>query len=173
MTIAMLWFALGASIVVQIPEAPPQTPPGFVRIDGSASPEALPDWLVWQNAFSTLALAELQPAIRDILALDVAEGELIEREARLQRERDFACIERLERIQHRLEGTGAVLDATHPEVRGNILRCRQETLDAADRVLAGLSDNGRSSVEMWLRRVRGGIGALVPEDDLQFFRLPR
>jgi hypothetical protein len=54
-----------------------------------------------------------------------------------------------------------------------VIQCRQENLDASDRLLSKMTPEGRVGLERWVMEARSGVSAVVHEENLKYFRPPR
>ena len=164
------------------PVAPPQplvwekTPPGMTEIDGAKNPELIPDHLIWHMTFNRLAeirrrgeeadLADLLPLSKeDLAALYV--------EAMNQRGRDESCEKRYRTMEAELARAKASTETADTALDDVLIGCRSLVLEAADRVLDQMSEDGRRLLENYHERRRRSASALVSNRELKNFRLPR
>jgi hypothetical protein len=173
----VIWKALvavlGAGTGVDVGQPMASFQKDMVLIDGRKEPHRLPEWLVWEESFRTLALTSKDPRSAFRLGppeLTPEETEVIYREALAQAERDRQCLKR----QHDLAATMKELPpSTHPDVKRITIDCRWRTLEARDRVLHALSAESALVVHAWVSRARAAITSYVPKGELDFFWLPQ
>lgn len=156
-----------------IPTVASAVPGGMVEIDGAKTPDALPDYVVWTqglSAFSIIKRDNIVTAMQETrlsdadLALALAEGER-------QDKRDTECADRTRPIAESMRGQK--VEKIEAAVRPEVLKCRWAVLDAADRLLASMSPDGRIALTAWIMDRRKGIKVYVPKSDLEFFKQPR
>ncbi len=147
----------------------------MVTIDGSKNPELLPEWLVWQMSFRTLALIEHEdaPAFKQDLILSDADKRLLYREASQQRERDRQCFASLDQRHKELAAAGVEPDAMQKDLQGREVQCRWQVLEARDRVLEALGPEARASLLNWVAQERAAIRTTVSAAGLAHFRRPQ
>lgn len=154
----------------------PQVPEGTIKIEGSEHPEQIPDHWVWRAAFLKLATFKQEgqeASLESVLPLSEADAKVIYKEASLQLRRDDECLRAIQAKQTELSESRASPDASQRALDELTIECRVKDLDAADRVLDALSEEGRTSLQAWLERKRRGMTAFVPSRDRETFRLPR
>lgn len=152
---------------------PGQVPPGFIELDGSKSPESIPDWTAWQGTLRLLADASENSTSRFYadLELSATERERVVTVALAQNDRDRACEQRMIALGDRLKG----VDVAHVQAvsEQELIRCRVESLRAADALLAELSPASGRRLQRLVDEMRASTRVLVPRDGLAHFRRPR
>lgn len=165
---------LGGVLLMQSPES--KAPPGVVKIDGETHPERIPDHWVWRAAFRFLTEIQRTNQQADIslgLPLSAADAAVLYREAAAQASRDATCQARVDTKKQAMEAEHAKPDAIGDAIRSLLVECNAAVLDAADRVVDALSEEGRVACHVWLERRRRSTTLLVPESDLKVYALPR
>lgn len=160
-------FPHGQTAVVPRFSNPP--PSERLEIDGSKNPELIPQWNVWAMAFR-LALRSTPDGIPRILGLTPAEAELLVVQAQADAKADRECRDGVLRLKPLL-GVAPVTDI-NDKTRQIQLTCRQKTLDARDRLLAGVRPEASAAIVMWVESLKGGIQISVPKKELEHFRRP-
>jgi hypothetical protein len=143
---------------------------GMIEISGQKNPLDIPEYAMWRHVFAGLALIDkvnILP-LRSGLPLSPPDAALVYGAAHEAVAANERCLGRQERIDRSLapQDHQAALNSL-------ILGCRQETLDRADRLVAGLTAEGAVSLRTWASDRRKEITAFVPRDGLEFFRRPR
>lgn len=151
-------------------------PPGTVAIVGHDHPERIPDHWLWRSVF--LKLSEISRSgqrgdLAHALPLSAADAQVLYMEAGQQGRRDDDCDRALQLRRDELKE-----QRLSPEVEARALDdvtigCRTRDLDAAERVLDAISEEGRVVLQAWLDEQRRGMTILVPERDVRVFKLPR
>jgi hypothetical protein len=147
----------------------------IVEISGEKTPEQLPEYLVWKIGLRALAAIKkqnIEPAVEE-LGLSPPDGEFVFAEGRAQQERDRDCFERQERLTTMLRAAEAKAERIVAETRAIVLECRWATLEAKERMLAGLSPDAQMAVNAWVLNQRRQINVTVHRAELEFFRQPR
>jgi len=145
-----------------------------VVIDGSKTPEQIPDYLLWEMGFRELS--ELKSRNMDIalatLVLSQRDHDFVFAAADAQRARDGACSAEQRNARAALgpDAKPAALDRALKEV---VLRCRWRNLDARDELFSSLTDEGRAALTAWSENVRRTIKSYLSKSDLDFYRQPR
>jgi len=144
----------------------------FVEIDGSKSPQDVPEWLAWETSFRMLALARSKgsTAVPASLGLTAAEAEMLFKEADGQVTRDNACQKRVERLKSL--GMEKV-QVINEETKTIQLDCRSKTLQARDRLLGALSPEGQTALVAWVNNAKAGIRIRVPRAEWEHYRRPQ
>ena len=152
---------------------PGQVPPGFVELDGSKSPESIPDWTAWEGTLRLLADASENRSSQFYAELQLSgtERERVVKVALAQNDRDRACEQRLIALGDRLKS----VDAAHVQALSEqeLIRCREESLQAADALLAALSPASAHRLRRLVDEMRASTRVLVPRDGLAHYRRPR
>jgi hypothetical protein len=150
-------------------------PPGYVEIDGSRTPEKIPQYEVWRRSLRTLAEAHRKDLkwMQESLPVAAEDATAIYAEALAQQQRDDRCWARQEARKVALLASGADHDAAYNGLKPIVLACREEVIAARDRLLAALSDEGRAALTLWVDQRRAGMRILVPKQDLEFFTRPQ
>lgn len=147
-------------------------------------PDQIPVHALWQNAFGTLTDAKQRGLGKPLLmgadghytplALNDKEMAILMKEASLQPKRDEVCLARQQHVMNRLtEGGKKPADYGNAEILTIQIECRQETLDAAARVEAALSEDGRAALEAWFAQMRQNATIQIYENELEHYRRPR
>lgn len=145
----------------------------FIEIDGSKTPEQIPEHLSWATGFNTIGylrekkvtdgpmtfLLQLSPVDSDVLLAEVAR----------HKERSVKCQERGERLAE----TIADLEKLEQEMKANTLECRIKLLEAKDLMLTRMSPDGAAVLTNWILDERRKIKSRILKSDLEFYRLPR
>lgn len=164
----------GAGARQQVAELKPgEPPPGFIEIDGSKSPESIPDWTAWQSTLRLLADASANPTSQFYVELGLTDAERarVVETALAQNDRDQACEQRMMALGQRLAGVdeAQVLSLSQQEQ----IRCRVAVLDAADALVASLSPASARRLRALVDEMRASTRVMVPRDGLAHFRRPR
>jgi hypothetical protein len=170
---------VSASPIAQAPEKAPeqvQGLPGMTEIDGGKNPELIPDHLIWRTTF--VRLAEIrrrgeEADLTDLLPLSKADLATVYTEVMKQRGRDEGCEARYRAREAVLKSERASASAADAALDEILIECRTEVLDAADRVLDAVSDEGRQVLLDYHESHRRSTSVLVPQSQLRNFRLPR
>lgn len=152
---------------------PGQVPPGFIELDGSKSPESIPDWTAWEGTLRLLADASGNSTSQFYaeLQLSASERERVVKVALEQNDRDRACEQRMIALGDRLKGVDAARVQGMSEQE--LIRCRVESLQAADALLAALSPASARRLRRLVDEMRASTRVLVPREGLAHYRRPR
>ena len=178
-----MWTMFGlAVLIVASPPWLPQAMPAqddVVVIDGHKDPSKIPQWVAWEDGFSTWASWSgrdngFTHDLRE--GLTSAELAVIDREAAGQQTRRADA----GRDEQALRAEAADVDLTdHARVEAlNVklqeatLRYRRATLAARDRVLAALSPAAQGLLQQWVDDSRSTIVIRVPKSELAWWRAP-
>jgi hypothetical protein len=148
----------------------------MVVIDGREHPERIPDHWLWRSAFlklAEIAKAGVQGDLSRALSLSAADAEGLYREAGLQARRDDDCAAAMQARKDELQEQRVPPEEAARAIDDVTIGCRVRDLDAADRVVDGLSEEGRIALQEWLDQQRRGMTVFVPEREVGLFRLPR
>jgi hypothetical protein len=147
----------------------------LIEIDGKKNPEQIPEWLLWRESLRSVASAKANDfkLVKATLGLSEPDMGLLDKEAELQFKRDDECQKRQEVQRDELAARGEGIPAIYAQLKTVILGCRTRTLDARDRILAGLTPEGQSKVLAWVNDRRPAIRAFVAKSDLEYFKLPQ
>ena len=156
-----------------------QTAPKMVVIDGSKTPDEIPQYLMWESAFRIFT--RLSPVD------DLPEGSGIDIQAFLPR-REWLAVLAEAKVQVaaqeacRTAGT-ARLDELRKLKRSNseiyedlanvAVACREESITSGERLASRLSQSGRDYLLRWVRESRKSMSLEIAESELAFFRRPR
>ena len=154
----------------------PQAPrPDLIVISGATEPEKLPEYLVWRNAFDILANAVQadRKIVLDSLKLTSSDREATHKEATAEAVREQECRVKQERVFQQAKKANLPLEKSTEQISFVVLECRYQVLDAKERLLAGLSLEGRAELERWVLERRRGMKVFVQKHELEFFRKPR
>jgi len=129
-------------------------PEGFVEIDGKNTPEKIPDYLAWEGTFRTLRVAAKGETrgVRSTLHLSREDDVLVDNVVAAQRRRDDACEARQKETLDSMAAAKADKASIRTELYRIVVACRQQTLDAADQLLATMSAEGRVELETWVQQ---------------------
>jgi hypothetical protein len=166
---------VSASPIAQTPEKV-QGLPGMTEIDGGKNPELIPDHLIWRTTF--VRLAEIrrrgeEADLADLLPLSKADLATLYTEVMKQRGRDEDCEARYRAKEAVLKTERTPASAAEAALDEILIDCRTQVLDAADRVLDAVSDEGRQILLDYHESHRRSTSVLVPQSQLKNFRLPR
>jgi hypothetical protein len=155
-------------------QGPPAAKAKVVVLDGSATPEAIPDHWVWRDAFYFLEMAKRRDlaVVFERLALPERELAILLAEAVAQPARDEACARRIETRREALVAQGVKADALAQAFADDTLECRQRDLEARDRVLRALGPDSQVQVRAWIEEHRRTLKVTVPADELELFKRP-
>lgn len=154
-------------------------PPGYIEFNGFKDPDAIPMHSAWDAAFRSLQSDKRSghPRIR----LSPADEALVYAEADAQTSRDERCLERQRAKLDEIEK----VHGEHPQMRPDQLAltnaalkelrigCRQEVLEAGERLLARMTPQGRATLHRFVLERRRTMSMFVPIEDLATYRLPR
>jgi hypothetical protein len=169
------WLVLLCSIPWQTGYLPIASP-RIIEIDGARNPELIPDYMVWEFSFRMLARTstdETRSGRLSIVKLSTADTITLYRVADEQLKSQSECLEkiRIRNADHRAaHWASAAIDRDGKSV---LLQCRQESLDAADALLASLSPAGRTEMTKWIQEKKKGIAITLLDDGEGFWRRPR
>lgn len=154
---------------------PPQKATEMVTIDGSKNPELIPEWLVWQETFKTLALVANKEGslFKEGLVLSDKEAALLYGEAGQQTERERRCFASLDQRHKELSAAGVKPEVMQKDLQDREVDCRWKTLEARDRVLKGLGPDGQASLLTWTQDVRRSIKSTVSQAGLAHYKRPQ
>jgi hypothetical protein len=172
-TVSMSVGLLGAQ---SAPYKQEDTPAGKVYvIVGSEHPEGIPEHSYWRHSFHKLAnIKKLNSTDRlDAIGLSAKELALVMKTAADQDQRDLDCKKSMTEKQDALKDQHASADAINQVYFDVTLECRYNDLAARDRLLEGLSPEGREQLVAWVQRTRRGMTVYVPVNELEFFRRPQ
>ena len=148
-----------------------------VVVDGSQTPEAIPEWLAWESGFQTLLLVRERPDstftsdLRQVLAED--EMAALMRGAEQQRAAHARATEATARLRERLAADPGESEAVAQDLRNVNLRYRRAVLAARDEALGRLRPPAQSAVLAWIGEVRTTIRFTVPKSELEKLRMPQ
>lgn len=149
-------------------------PPGWVEIDGAKHPELVPDHAAWQSLFGELRLLKKRGWTKDVVSLQglpAAEEALIYSTADQQYLAHQSCDERVGRAR------AALSDQSPANIerflQAETLKCREDTLGFADRLLAQLSPESQHGLLLELEQTRRRITTAMPKHDLDHWMRPR
>jgi hypothetical protein len=156
-------------------QVPGSSRPDVVVIKGVKDPQLIPEYLMWRNAFDVLNQASRHNKKFVLHALDLPETDkrIVVIEARAQGEREVACQERQTRRVEALKAADTSMEGINKELQQIALACRQEVLDAKDRVMRLLSPESQLILQTWAEERRSGLTVYVFKHEMEWFRLPR
>ncbi len=145
-------------------------PPEWVHIDGSKNPELIPEWSIWQRGFLILARSAELPTVI-LRQFTPEELELLKRETAEELRRDAVCQRRVLDLRPLLATERMrVIDERTKAIQ---LECRQDTLDAHDRLLARLRSEAQFALTDWMEALRTGTRVSIPRKELPHYLKPR
>jgi hypothetical protein len=151
------------------PAASAQPELEIVHVDGSRSPELIPQWSVWGYVFRIVSGGPRQLPTSVLTLVSKEEEALVIREADAVQTIDAACQSRLVRAAARRDETIAAIDA---RVREISLDCRRETLRARDRLLAALNPEAAAALAAFAESTKAGTSIALPKKDLARYLEP-
>lgn len=156
-------------------QVPGSARPDVVVIKGAKDPQLIPEYLMWRNAFDVLNQASRHNKnfVLNALKLPEADKRIVVTEARAQGEREIACQERQTRRMEALKAADTPMAGVNKEVQQIALACRQEVLDAKDRVMRLLPPESQWILQAWAEERRSGLTVYVFKHEMEWFRLPR
>jgi hypothetical protein len=152
-------------------------PPGYIVIDGSTTPEQIPEHIMWSSGFDAIVLLKEKqwtdhgPLGDLLLQLPKGDIDLLYAEVAIHKERRERCHEKGRRIYTSMQGQE--VPKIEAAMKANTLGCRQEVLDSADRLLSRMSLDGRIALTNWMLNERTKVKSMMAKSELEFFRLPR
>jgi Xaa-Pro aminopeptidase len=155
----------------------PQTAASMVVVDGSQTPEAIPEWLAWESGFQTLLLVGDRPGssfttdLREVLSED--EMVALQRAAEQQRRAHTRAAEATEKLRQRLAADPEDGQAVAQQLHDVNLRYRRAVLAAREQALGRLGAQAQAAILAWIGEVRTTIRFTVPKSELEQFRMPQ
>jgi hypothetical protein len=153
--------------------------PNAIEIDGSKSPELIPEYLVWSYAFHFLHNQRSNPRVVDslkhrYLPMPAADYELLWRTVAKvnEREADHYKVQK-ETFDLAMNAPEGEKRRRRDEFRDSVVQMRQDILDLADDLMKQLSPQGRTALEAWKESRRATITATVPRNEMDYFKRPR
>jgi hypothetical protein len=156
----------------QAPQSGQSNEDEYVEIDGSRNPELIPEWLVWETSFRTLAIARRDGSVEipATIGLSDADLEAVMAEAEKQPTRDDECAARVERLRPMVGREKAeVINAKTEAIQ---LECRAATLQARDRLFRTLTPEDGTLLIGWVNERKRGIQVRIRRAELAHFRRP-
>jgi hypothetical protein len=172
-----------ALLLVAMPTAQIQAPDAssseIVVIDGKKDPSQLPEWAVWEQAFTIIAGWQGRDSgfTHDLrTALSKEEFDTLEHEASTQSERLNQAAREAEPLRvlyaNRDPKDAKLLASLNDRMQDVNLKYRRATLEARNRLLEALSPESQSVLASWIGDIRAGIVARVAKADLERWRAP-
>jgi hypothetical protein len=143
----------------------------MVHIDGKKNPEMIPEWVVWEVAFQALHGGTDLPTVLYRAGMSKEEAAVIKREAEASAARDRGCQARAMKLASEL-GTSSVA-AINQKTSDLQLECRQQTIDARDRLLAALGPQVQAALATWVEDFKPGMTFTIARQELAHFRRPQ
>jgi hypothetical protein len=168
--------AIGALLEPPIATAQPnKISDKYVVVNGMLDPAAIPEYAAWRHALNMFSLREQRTSseLRDELELPAVEYALLATEAGQEKVRRDACHQRQARVTEEGKQAGWRPSRLQEAIDSVVLECRQAILDAAERLMAKLSDDGKHKVSEFIERSKSTLEMFVEKDRLAFFRQPR
>ena len=154
----------------QAPVASAPSKSEILQIDGSKNPELVPQWSVWGYVFRVFAGGPRQLPTSVLRLVSKAEESLVMREADAVQKIDADCQARLTKVVALLGVESmATVDG---RVREISVACRRETLQARDRILAGLNPEAAAALMAFAESTKAGTSMSLPRKDLARFLEP-
>lgn len=146
------------------------SPPEWVHIDGSKTPELIPEWSVWQAAFRNLLLVgRLPTAVERHVSKE--EAAMVLAAAREHGRNRAECEARALKLKPLLQTETAAEINRKTEALN--LECRWQTLHLRDRVLDGLGPDGQAALAGWVDSTKATLQVSVPKRELDFYLKPK
>lgn len=144
---------------------------GVLQIDGKKNPELIPQWSVWEFAFSAFKGRSRDRFPRPVYdAVTEDEANLIRREAEEAQKIAPACEERMSKLRSLLKTERLdVLDLKAHELN---VDCRRQTLRIRDRVLASISPEARAALTAFVESTKAGMNLTIQKRGLARFLEP-
>ena len=152
-------------------------PQAVAVVDGSRTPEAIPEWLAWEGGFQTLLLVSARrdsnftSDLRQALSED--EMAVLQRAAEQHRAAHTRASESAGRLRQKLAADPSRRQAVADELHAVNLQYRRAVLAARDEALGRLRGPAQSAVLAWIDEVRTTIKFTVPKSELEQFRMPQ
>ena len=156
-----------------------QSAPKMVVIDGSKTPDEIPQYVMWESAFRFFTRL---PPVDDLpersghpiqAFLSRADWVAVLAEAKRQVAAQEACravgTARLDELRKLNRSNSEIYD----ELAIMAVACREESIKSGERLASRLSPSGRDYFQKWVQESRKSITAEIPESELAFFRRPR
>ena len=150
--------------------------PKTIEIDGAKHPEQIPEYLAWEYVFRMLARTATEAERTgklSLVRLSKADTITLYRVADEQLNAQEDCIAQTRKKLTELKQSGSTQAAVDEELKSMTVACRQNSLNAADKLLSALSPAGRISMTDFVAHSRKGMTVTIREDEVPFFRLPR
>lgn len=168
-----VWLALAgvnAAAQCRAPRFSNPAPSEWVHIDGSRNPELIPQWSIWQRGLQILARGRALTTV--ILERFTREDiEILKHESAEELKRDGVCQQRVLKLAPLLASEPArVLDGKTKAIQ---LECRQDTLEARDRLLARLAPDAQIALTEWIEALKAGTRVSVPKQELAHYLKPQ
>jgi hypothetical protein len=145
-------------------------PTEMMLIDGSKSPELIPQWSAWGYAFRVFAGGPRQLPTSVLEHVTRAETTFVMAQADRVQRVDAECQARLLKM---IAGRGADKpDELDRKVRALSIQCRTRTIEARDRVLAGLNADAQTALIAFVESTKAGTSLTLPKSQLARFREP-
>jgi len=170
----VVWSAAIACDEQAIGSQPAQVPAGQIEIDGSKSPESIPEWLAWHSSLDTLANFANVPDSAPLAIVggdEPADRETIMAFALAEAGRWEECRDRQIALLGRENELGRV--ATQVQIEEDQIQCREAMLAAKDAFLKTLNSIRASAFQAFVDNGRKGISVHVSRASLEQFRRPR
>jgi hypothetical protein len=145
--------------------------PEMIEIDGSRSPELIPEWSAWSFAFRVIATGSRQLPSSVHLVVSKEEAAFLLNQADRLQKQDRDCQHRVVKL-HSLLGREKddVLDTRLREIT---LECRWATLHARDRVLEQLEPEGAAALAAFVTSTKAATSLTIRKQDLARFLEPQ
>jgi hypothetical protein len=160
-------------------QAPDATSSDIIIIDGKKDPSQLPEWAVWEQAFTIIAGWQGRDSgfTHDLrMAFSKEEFDLLEHEASTQRDRLDQAGREAEPLRvlyaNRDPNDAKLLASLNDRMQDVNLKYRRATLEARNRLLEALSPESQTVLASWIGDIRAGIVARVAKADLERWRAP-
>jgi hypothetical protein len=163
-------FCSAAPAAVRGPLAAGLQEPEVVDIDGSKTPELIPQWSAWGFAFRVIAGGSrlLPSAVHAAVSKD--EAEMVQREADAMLLFAKGCESKVSELRARVGRERP--EALDRQLRDITLECRRRTLDARDRVLNALNPRAAAALMQFVESTKSGTAFSIRKKDLPRFLEP-
>jgi hypothetical protein len=170
--ICVLVAVIVVAVTAHVQTQTPPRPEDIIVIDGSKSPELIPQWHVWGYTFRAIAGGSRELPTSVLLLVSKDEERLIKAEADAVQKRDASCVERSIKT-HGLLKQGESLVSVDAKMHAITVECRWNTLQARDRILEGLNPEARNALIKFAEDSKQGMTIKVPRNGLARYFEPQ
>lgn len=159
-----------------------QPPPDTIVIDGSKTPEKIPEWLVWSMTFSGLhivhGMMERNPEgslPSELRPMPTADLRLAFEEGARQIVREEECAKRQRPMQEAWIRATTDVDRERATtaIWNDVIECRTRDLEARDRLFEQLTPEGVLALSIYADGSRHRIVTTIGKADYAYYHLPR